>query len=88
MEVILFILALLLVVALLFWDAMTMIVMVRNVQKVDDGEFVCTFYWKGKKRIGYFYTDEKPAPEQFFQIIGLDCSGNSWALKPYYSKQK
>ena len=86
MDVVLFFAVLLLVIVVLFWDAMMIIVRVSQIEKTEDaeeGEFGCLFMWKGKPRYGYFFADEKPDDNQMFIIIGYDCTSDSWELAPY-----
>ena len=77
MSMVLFFAVLLLVIVVLFWDAMMIIVQVRDVhvnEKTEEGKFECWFMWRGKPRCGYFFADKLPKPDQAFIIVGYNCT--------------
>lgn len=76
----------LLIVALIaagfhFVDRFLIIVRLYEIKMIEEGEYYCQFFWRGKVREGYFFYEGELPDILIARVIGIDFRDALWQVE-------
>ena len=62
-------------------DRFLIIVRLYEIKVIEEGEYYCQFFWRGKVREGYFFYEGELPDILIAKVIGIDFRDALWQVE-------